>query len=285
MRSKLFVPGARPELFAKALASEADALSFDLEDSVVEGRKAEARATVARFVASGEVARSDKSIVVRTNAPDSKHFADDVAAIAMPQVTLINLPKIESSEALLAAIGILETAERANGVAHPISLLVNIETPKAMAHAAHIASAHPRVVGLQLGLGDLFEPHGIDRGDVRNVHAAMFTLRMAAAQAGVFAMDGAFAVLDDDAGYVAEAGMARSLGFVGKSCIHPKQVPLANAAFAATDAELARAQRIVDAANAHGASSLGAFAVDGRMIDLPFLKRAQALLAASRKQG
>ena len=283
MRSKLFVPGARPELFAKALAGDADALSFDLEDAVAEARKAEARVAVANFVAGDAVMQAAKLIIVRTNAADSPHFAADLAAVARPGITLLNLPKIESAQALLAAVAMIEQAERANAVERPIGLLVNIETPRALADAAQIASAHPRVAGLQLGLGDLFEPHGIDRSDARNVHAAMFALRMAAAQAGVLAMDGAYAALDDDAGYREEAHMARRLGFIGKSCIHPRQVVLANAAFAASDAELAQARRIVEAAQAAHAQSRGAFVVDGRMIDLPFLKRAQALLATARR--
>ncbi|EIM03329.1 citryl-CoA lyase [Rhodanobacter thiooxydans] len=285
MRSKLFVPGSRPELFAKALTGDADALSFDLEDAVAEARKAEARAMVADFVAGTAVAQAAKLIIVRTNAPDSPHFAADLAAVARPGVTLLNLPKIESPQAVLDAVAALEAAERANAVAHPIGLLLNIETPRALADAARIAAAHPRVAGLQLGLGDLFEPHGIDRADPRNVHAAMFALRMAAAQAGVFAVDGAYAALDDDAGYREEARMARRLGFIGKSCVHPRQVALANAAFAPSEAELETARRIVEAAQAAGAQSRGAFVVDGRMIDPPFLKRAQALLAAARRPG
>lgn len=284
MRSKLFVPGARPELFAKALAGDADALSFDLEDAVAEERKGEARQAVADFVASAAVAQAAKVIIVRTNAPDSPHFAQDLTAVVHPGVTLLNLPKVESPEALLAAVAMIEDAERVNGVDRPIGLLVNIETPSALAAAARIASAHPRVAGLQLGLGDLFEPHGIDRTDPRNVHAAMFALRMAAAQVGVFAMDGAFAGLDDDAGYTEEARMARRLGFVGKSCVHPRQVPLANAAFAPSEAELAAARRIVEAAHAASTQSRGAFVVDGRMVDLPFLKRAEALLAAAARR-
>lgn len=284
MRSKLFVPGSRPELFAKALAGEADALSFDLEDAVVEERKAAARTAVADFIAA-TLAQTAKRIIVRTNAPDSPLFAADLAAVARPGVNLLNLPKIESPQAVLDAVAALETAERANGVTQPISLLLNIETPRALAAAAGIAAAHWRVAGLQLGLGDLFEPDGIDRADSRNVHAAMFALRMAAAQAGVFAMDGAFAALDDDAGFREEAHMARRLGFIGKSCIHPRQVGLANAAFAPTEAELAAARRIVAAAQAAEAQARGVFVVDGRMIDAPFLERARALLATARRPG
>ena len=281
MRSKLFVPGARPELFAKALAGDADALSLDLEDSVVPERKREARQQVAGFVGSEAVRQAAKVVIVRVNAPDTPYFEDDVNAIARDGVALLNLPKIESAAALLAAIGIVERAETANGVSAPIRLLVNIETPKALARAAEIAAAHPRVAGLQLGLGDLFEPYGIDRHDAANVHAAMFAVRIAAAQADLFAIDGAFADIDDASGFTAEAGISRRLGYIGKSCIHPRQVALANAAFAASDEELAAARRIVDAAQSAAQQGRGAFVVDGRMVDLPYLKRAQALVAAA----
>lgn len=281
MRSKLFVPGARPELFAKALAGEADALSFDLEDSVAAGRKDEARTRVAEFVGSDAVRQAAKVVIVRVNAADTAHFEDDINAVARDGVALLNLPKIESASALLAAVAAVERAEAANGVADPIRLLVNIETPKALANAAEIAAAHPRVAGLQLGLGDLFESFGIDRNDAANVHAAMFAVRMAAAQADVFAVDGAFADIEDAAGFAAEAGMSRRLGYIGKSCIHPRQVALANTAFAPSDEELTIARRIVAAAQAAAQQGRGAFVVDGRMVDLPFLKRAQALVAAA----
>lgn len=279
MRSKLFVPGTRPELFAKALAGGADALSFDLEDAVAPERKDDARAAVAEFLGSEALVTSAKLTIVRVNAPDSPWFADDLAAVVKPGVDLLNLPKIETAEALRDAVARIEAAEAANRVEWPIGLLINIETPRALAAAAQIAAAAlPRVAGLQLGLGDLFEPEGVDRRDPANVHAAMFALRMAAAQAGVFALDGAYPDLQDDEGYRAEAEMARRLGFLGKTCVHPRQIALANAAFAATETELTVAQRIVDAAAQ--APERGVFVVDGRMIDLPFLKRAQALLAA-----
>ena len=105
MRSKLFVPASRPELFAKALASEADALSFDLEDSVAPARKAEARATLAAWITSGALtknapvsdARAPKTIIVRVNGIDTPHFAADIAALALPGVDLINLPDRKST--------------------------------------------------------------------------------------------------------------------------------------------------------------------------------------------
>ena len=280
MRSKLFVPGVRPELFAKALAGDADALSFDLEDSVPERRKDEARANVAGFVRTQPVRDAAKVIVVRVNALGTPHFEADLLAVAGPGVALINIPKVESAEDIRAAVAVLERAESDNGIDAPIRLLATIETPRGLRLAAEIASAHPRVAGLQLGLADLFEPHGIDRHDRANLHAALYALRMAAAEAGVFAWDAAFADLEDADGFRAEAMMARRLGYVGKSCIHPRQVALANEIFQPDPEQIAAARRIVAASHEAGAQGRGAFVVDGRMVDLPFLKRAEAIVAS-----
>lgn len=281
MRSKLFVPGVRPELFAKALAGDADALSFDLEDSVPEARKGEARETVSALLQSAPLLATAKIVVVRVNAVDTPYLAADLAAVARTGVDLLNLPKVESAQDVLAAVALLEKSEAANGVARPIGLLANIETPRGLRLAAEIASAHPRVAGLQLGLADLFQPLGIDRRDPVNVHATLYAMRMAAAEAGVFAWDAAFADIGDADGFRAEAGMARRLGYVGKSCIHPSQVALANQAFQPDAEEIAAARRIVAAAREAGAAGRGAFLVDGRMVDLPFLKRAEAILASA----
>lgn len=278
MRSKLFVPGSRPELFAKALAGDADALSFDLEDAVQDGQKDAAREAVAAFVTSDVARAAAKLLIVRTNGLDTPQFGPDIAVLARCGVGLLNLPKIETASALRAAVAVIARAEAEAGVETPLRLLINIETPTALANAHEIACGSARVAGLQLGLADMFEPYGIARRDTANVHAAMFAMRMAAARAGVFAVDAAWAALDDAEGYAAEAAMARRLGYIGKSCVHPRQVALANAAFAPSPEELAFARRVVAAAET---SQAGAFVVDGRMIDLPFVKRAQALLAAA----
>jgi citrate lyase subunit beta/citryl-CoA lyase len=206
-----------------------------------------------------------------------------VEAVLGDGVALLNLPKIESAEEVRAAVEVIARAEASRGLSRRTRLLVNIETPRALAKAASIAGAHPRVAGLQLGLADMFEPYGIERHDLANVHSVLFAMRMAAAQADVFALDGAYADIADSEGYREEAAMARRLGYLGKSCVHPRQVALANEAFAASDDEIARARRIVEAARAPDNQGRGAFMVDGKMIDLPFLKRAQALLAAAHK--
>ena len=282
MRSKLFVPGSRPEFFGKALASQADAISIDLEDSVVEGRKGEARAIVREFLLSAEVRATNKAIIVRVNAIGTAHFEADVAAITQPALAILNVPKPECAADIHTAIAVLEKAEAANGLKRAVKILANIETPKALRCAFEIASAHPRVAGLQLGFGDLFEPLGIERRDARNVHAAMFALRMAAGEAGVFAYDGAFANVKDAIGYRAEAEMARSLGFWGKSCIHPSQIALANDVFRPSDEEIAHARRVLEASRQADTDGVGAILVDGHMIDVPFIRRAEAIVAVAQ---
>ena len=289
MRSKLFVPGSRPELFAKALASAADGLSFDLEDAVTEARKPQARQALADLLASPDVARSAKILIVRVNALDTPHFAADVAAVVRPGLHLINLPKAESADDVRRAAEAIERAERANGfrdgLDRPIGLLVNVESPRSLRIAHELACAHPRVAGMQLGLGDLFEPLGISRRDVAAVQHVMMALRLAAGEAGVPAYDTVFADIAAQDFFVAEAQRARLMGFAGKSCIHPSQIALANAVFRPTDDEIAHAQRVVTAAQTAAAGEVGAFVVDGKMIDPPFLARAQAVLEVAVRLG
>jgi citrate lyase subunit beta/citryl-CoA lyase len=285
MRSKLFVPASRPELFAKALAGDADALSFDLEDAVQESRKADARRTLEEFLRQASERPPGKILIVRVNGLTTPHFEADLRAVVWPGVDMINLPKPESAEAVRAVAAALARVEAERRIGRPIGILANIESPRGLRLALEIATAHPRVVGLQLGLGDLFEPYGIDRADARAVHATQLTVRVAAAEAGIWACDTVYGTVADPEGFTREAEAARRLGFIGKSCIHPTQVPLANAVFRPSDAEIAAALRVVEAARGAERNGVGAFLVDGRMIDIPFVKRAEAILAAARRLG
>ena len=289
MRSKLFVPGSRPELLAKALGSEADALSFDLEDSVVDVRKRQAREAVQALLLSDAPWASGKLLIVRVNALDTPFFADDVRDVARAGVAPVNLPKAQTPQVVMAAATAIERAAADYGLpaggADPIRLLLNIETPTALLHAAELAAAHSCVAGLQLDLGDLFEPLGIARRDPAAVRQAMFLLRMAAGSAGVFAYDSAFADITDASGYRAEAEQARRLGFLGKSCFHPSQLALANAVFRPSYDEIAHAQKVMAAAAKAARSGAGAFVVDGRMVDRPFIDRARITLALATGLG
>lgn len=280
MRSKLFVPGSRPELFPKALAGPADSLSFDLEDAVPEAGKAEARRLVGQALSSPEFTASKKILIVRVNALATPHFAADLAAVVGPRLDLLNLPKVESAADVRAAVKALARLEKKLKLARPIGILANIESPRGLRLAAEIAGADPRVAGLQLGFADLFEPLGIDRTDAAAVHQIQLAVRLAAGEAGLWACDAAYGNIKDPDGYRAEALTAKRLGFIGKTCIHPSQVALANEIFRPTDEEIAFANKVVEAAEK---TTAGVFTIDGRMIDAPFIKRARAVLAIARQ--
>lgn len=285
IRSKLFVPGGRPELFAKALASETDAISIDLEDAVQEARKAEARVAVEQFLRSDASAVADKAIIVRVNGLETAHFEADVSACAWPHLDILNLPKAESAADVHAAAALLTRFEEERGIGRRIGILANIESPKGLRLAAEIAAASQRIVGLQLGFGDLLEPLGIDRRNAFAIQQIQLSLRLAAGEAGVPVFDSAYANVKAPEGYQAEAEAAFRLGYQGKTCIHPSQVALANQVFRPSDEDIAHALRVVAAWQEAEAKGVGAFVVDGRMIDVPFYKRAEAIAALARRLG
>lgn len=284
MRSKLFVPASRPELFTKALSSAADAISFDLEDAVEEGQKGFARQALVDFFKTNH-AQTTKAIVVRINAMDTAHYAADLEAVVCPAVQIINLPMVESETAirdLSARIGKLETDRR---LTRPIGILVNIESPRGLRQAAELALADPRVVGLQIGFGDLFGPYGVESGEPSATQVVRVLVKMAAAEAGVDAYDGAYVDIANPDGFTLDAQAAYRLGFAGKSCIHPSQVGLANAVFRPSDHQIQQALRVVQAAQDNLARGVGAFVVDGQLVDGPLITRAERTVALARLAG
>jgi citrate lyase subunit beta / citryl-CoA lyase len=278
MRSKLFVPASRPELFEKALISTADALSFDLEDAVAPSQKPQARANLAAFLRDRPA--TGKIIVVRINAFGTAEFDADIAALGSVAIDIINLPMTEDPNAVVQAIGRIEN----NETTQHAKFLLNIETPKGLRRAADLAAAHPRVMGLQIGYADLLEPNGIARSDRDALAYIRLAVRLAAAEAGIATYDGAFAAVKDGGGYRAECVAAKRHGFAGKSCIHPSQIATANEIFMPDADEIAWARKVVAAAIDADARGVGAWLVDGHMIDKPFVERARAVVALADRQ-
>jgi citrate lyase subunit beta/citryl-CoA lyase len=193
-------------------------------------------------------------------------------------VDVINLPKVESCEDVIRA---------AEAISRPIGLLATIETPKGLRLAHEIARAHPSMVGLQIGYADLFSLCGIDRRDTAAVQTVRLTVRFAAAEASIDAYDGAFLSVQDQAGFRAEAEAARRHGFAGKSCIHPSQIAIANEVFSPSALEVGQAEKLLTAAGEAAERGVGAFVLDGRMVDAPVIAHAQAIvnLAARIDRG
>lgn len=276
MRSKLFVPGSRPALFSKAIGSAADAVCFDLEDSVLPEQKTEARAYVREFLQSKTV--TEKHIVIRVNDSRSPYFAEDVTAIVWPGVAIVTIPKVADSLEIEELAVILSGLEKERGIARPIAILPTIESPRGLRQAHAIASADERVIGLQLGLIDLLLPLGIKEQHSAVTHHVRLQLRLAAGEAALPCFDCAFADFKDADGFTVDAAIARGLGFSGKSCIHPSQIPAANKIFTPTSEEIAIARQVLEKARDAAADGRGAFALDGRMIDQPMIRHAEEII-------
>ena len=203
MRSKLFVPGSRPEFFEKAMRSAADALTFDLEDAVAPAQKPAARRAIGDFLASLNRG-GDKVMIVRSNGVDHPQFAEDVDAVMCTSLDYISLPKLESADEVRRAVQAIAAAETRKGIDRRVGILATVESPKGLRLAYDITSADPRVAALQVGLADLFAPLRIER------HAAAlgpvrFAIKMAAAEAGVPAYDTVWTDVADRAGYERDA--------------------------------------------------------------------------------
>ena len=272
LRSLLFVPGDRPERFAKAAASGADAVILDLEDSVMPGAKQAARASVAAYLGAPRAL----PVLVRVNPLDGGATAADLAAVLSARPDGIVLPKAEGADSVRALLAMM-------GDRPPPILPIATETAAAVFALGSYGAVAAHLMGLTWGAEDL--PAAIGAATSREADGRYtppyemtrsLTL-FGAAAAGVAPIDTVFPDIRDTAGLAAYAARARRDGFTGMMAIHPAQVAIINAAFTPTADEIAQARAIIDAfAENPGA---GALMLDGRMIDAPHLKQAQAVLA------
>ncbi|AJR24860.1 MULTISPECIES: HpcH/HpaI aldolase/citrate lyase family protein [Sphingobium] len=275
LRSLLFVPADRPERFAKAAASGADAIILDLEDSVAPERKALGREAIAEWLASPR----DCVAFVRVNPLDGDHTRADLAAVLPASPDGIMLPKAEGAPSIQALIAL------ADGANVPPILPIATETPAAIFELGTFRQVREKLAGLTWGAEDL--PASVGASTSREEdgrYTAPFELArsltlFAAHAAGVPAIDTVFPrieAMDDLNAYI---GRARRDGFTGMMAIHPVQVAAINDGFTPSETEIARARAVIDAFAANPGA--GVLKLDGKMIDRPHLVQAQRVLAAA----
>jgi len=282
-RSMLFVPVTRDKFVASAHTRGADAIILDLEDSVAESEKARARTLVPE--AAKAVSRSGADVLVRINRPWHQAFRD-IEAIIGPQVMALMCPKVESPEHLGVIAELLDTLEAERGLSRGHTRLVAlVETADAYFRLREIAKATPRLDALSLGAEDFATSVGMEPiGET--LQAPKQTMIIAARAAGILPLGfmGTVADFDDLEVFRATIRRSRKFGFVGASCVHPSQVPILNEEFGWSDAEVDRARRMVAAYDAAKAKGLGAVTFEGKMIDVPVVDRAQALIRQPERQ-
>jgi citrate lyase subunit beta/citryl-CoA lyase len=287
LRSFLFVPADSEKKLAKGLESGADALILDLEDAVAEPNKPEARRIAAAFLAAHAKPRTPE-LWVRINPLSTPFANDDLAAIVRAAPDGIVLPKPDSAADLIELDRRLRTLETGHSLAPGAIKVLPIatETPASVFTLGTYAGASPRLAALTWGAEDLPAAIGAtvsrwEDGSYTDLCRIVRSLCIAgAAAAGVPAIETVYPAFKDDEGLTAYAARGRAEGFSGMMAIHPAQVPVINAVFSPSEAEIAHARRVVDlfAANPNA----GTLALDGKMLDRPHLTLARRVLAGVR---
>lgn len=271
LRSLLFAPAVRPDFVAKLADRGADAVAIDCEDATPPDAKADGRAN-ARAAAPGLAARCQ--VMVRINAESTEWFEADIADGLVAELSAVVVPKVETVDGLDRVAAALDAA----GLTE-LGVLAGLETALGVADARSLL-AHPRVIAAYFGAEDFIA----DMGGVRTPsnHEVTFA-RQAIALAGRLAtipvLDQVVADFRDDARFAAESAEARAIGFAGKMCIHPAQVPLANAAWTPTQAEVERARRLLAAYDEALGRGVAAIDFEGQMVDEPLAAQARRVLA------
>lgn len=282
MRSLLFVPGDSPRKFEKAVASAADALILDLEDSVAPEAKAAARETLKATLAQAPVQRP--RLFVRINDLDTGLSLDDLAAVMRARPDGIALPKCRSVEHVRQLGHYLDAFETVHGIATGTTKIMAIvtETADSLLALGDYRTAGPRLWGMAWGAEDLAASLGASANQVDGRWTDPYRLArnlclIAASAAGVVAVDTVNTDIDGDESCRSEAEAARRDGFGAKMLIHPRHIAAVNQAFSPSETEIAWARRIVAAFAAD--PTVGVVRLDGRMIDKPHLRAAEKILA------
>lgn len=281
-RSFLFAPANHARRTEKAFTLGADAVILDLEDACAVAEKAASRAKVA------EAMRKPRDCLgyVRVNPLGTEFAYGDLVEVIQPGLDGVILPKVQSPGDLITADWLMTQRERERGLEPgSVDLIPIIETAAGMAHLAEILRATPRVKRASFGAGDFTLDMGLrwsrDEGELLPFRSMLVMHSRAAGLEPP--IDTVWIDLKDTEGFAASSSKARDLGFQGKLCIHPDQVAVINRAFTPTEAQVARAQRIMEAFAAAEAQGSSAIQLDGQFIDYPIMYAAERVLAMTRK--
>ena len=278
-RSFIFVPGNRENMLERAKSFKADVIMVDLEDSVPSREKASARGMAKEWVPA--LSRQGQRVMVRVNSLDTGLTRSELETLVSPDLYGISLGKVESKWNIRDVDRMLSAIEPLAGVELGSTKVVAwAETASALVDARDIADSSQRVIALAFGAEDFTNDMGIERSDSGDeVQVPRSLVPVAARAANVASLDSPFVAFQDPEALRADAQKARQMGFTGKHAIHPAQLDIINEVFSPAPDEVAYARRVMDAWDKAEAEGRGSLALDGRMVDVPVVKRAQNLLA------
>lgn len=286
-RALLFMPGDDRHKIEKGAGLDVDAIIMDLEDSVALNNKAAARLVVNAALREVNFGRTER--MVRINpVMDNNWYSDDIDHTLEGHPDGYVIPKVENAEQVRVVSGLLARAERKYGwLDGSIRLLAIVETALGIVNLREIASSDPRLSALIFGAEDLTGDMGAIRTpDGWEVFYARSAVVLYAKAFGLDAIDTPFINLTaDESMLVSETEQAHYMGYTGKLAIHPRQVAPIQKVFTPTRDQITHAKRLLDAHDAHQAAGTGVFALDGRMVDMPMVRVARAVLARARAAG
>ena len=276
-RSLIFVPGNNPRFLEKAKSLSADVVCFDLEDSVPDKEKKKARTLIKSALKKRN--QYSSSVFARTNSPDSNKIEADLKEIVQKGIDGIVIPKVNSAKEIKKiekTISSLEKKRKIKG----IRLMPSIESALGVVNCYEIASSSKRIDALVFGIFDLLNDMRIEytKGNPRGAKYSRYKVPVAATAAGVVAIDGIWQDLKDKSGFVKDCQVGRSLGYAGKSVIHPDQIKTAHKIFHPSKPEIAWAKKVCSVYKESTKKGKGATVVEGKMIDEVHYKQAKALL-------
>jgi len=288
VRTALFAPGINDRVMAKALESGADAVIFDLEDSVAIAAKPDARKLVAaRIDAVAASGKTAPGIFVRTNSPATGMLEEDLAAVVRPGLDAIFLPKGETIEEVQACAALLDKFEAARGIrAGSVEICLMIESALGVYNCYQLIKASPRVTATCIGSardGDLQTDLGcawsIEGTELLYARSKVLNDTRAA---GAYPLDGVFSDIGDEAGLIKDSTLSARLGFLGRTPIHPRQIAPIRKAYAVPEAEVAWYTRVVSEFEAAEKAGVAAIAVEGKLIDYAMYARAKRMLELAK---
>ena len=276
-RSLVFVPGNNPRFLEKAKSLLADIICFDLEDSVPDKQKKKARSLIKNTLKQRKEYSPD--VFVRTNSPESGMIEADLKEIVQKGIDGIVIPKVNSATELKKiekTISSLEKKRKIKG----IRLMPSIESALGVVNCYEIASSSKRIDALVFGIFDLLNDMGIEytKRNPRGAKYSRYKVPVAATAAGVAAIDGIWQDLKDKNGFTKDCQVGRSLGYAGKSIIHPDQIQTAHKIFHPSKPEIEWAKKVCNIYEKSTKKGIGAIVIEGKMIDEVHYKRAKALL-------
>ena len=285
MRTSMYVGGTSPVKMIQAGFYNEDCLVYDLEDSVSAGEKDAARLLV--YHAVKEQRPKGKYILIRVNGLYSKELDEDLEAAVRAQPDAIRIPKVEYASEVKRVDEKITAIEKKAGLPEGgIKIWCDIESYLGVMNAQEIASASPRVVAMALGAEDFTASMNAQRTKPGwEIFYARNAVLMACRAAGISAQDAVFSDLNDEEGLKRDLEMTRTLGFDGKTCVHPRQIDTVNACFTPTAKEIRNAQRVLEALEDAARNRTGVCVLDGSMVDKPMELRARAVLAKAKAAG